>query len=177
MVSDRSGLIAAARPLLFCMSSVTTPPRKRGRPPLATLSLDEVAEVLCWPVSALERLLRKCPELLPGAAESPNGWTVPERALRELLGARTGPLPPMAGVAEVAAFLGRSERQVYRLIHLRDPKTGRALLPAKQILGEYRVAVADVIKLPPAYPDWAPSRPAPSSFFSAKQDPLQDDET
>jgi hypothetical protein len=72
----------------------------------------------------------------------------------------------MASVAEVAAFLGRSERQVYRLLHLRDPSTGKTLLPARRILGEYRVLVTDVLKLPPAYPDWAPTRPA-SSFFSA----------
>jgi hypothetical protein len=151
-------------------------PRKRGRPPLASLTLDEVADALAWPAVALERLLCKCPELLPGAVEGPDGWSVPERALRDLLGARTGALPPMASVADVAAFLGRSERQVYRLLHLRDPHTGRALLPARRILGEYRVAVADVLKLPPAYPDWAPARPAASSFFSANQSPPVEDE-
>jgi len=150
------------------MPSPAAPPkRKRGRPPLATLSLDAVADALGWEPAALERVLNKCPDVLPGAVKGPDGWTVPERALRDLLGARAGPLPPMASVAEVAAFLGRSERQVYRLLRLKDPKSGKALLPAKQILGEYRVEVAEVLKLPPAYPDWAPSRPPPLSFFSA----------
>lgn len=158
------------------MSSPDAPTkRRRGRPPLASLSLDEVAELLAWPAEALERVLLRCPGVLPGAEQGPSGWKVPERALRELLGARTGPLPPMASIADVAGFTGRSERQVYRMIHLRNPQTGKALLPARRILGEYRVAVADVLQLPAVYPDWAPSRPPPPSFFSANPTPAGDE--
>jgi hypothetical protein len=136
------------------------------------MSLDEVADALAWPVQALERVLSKSPDVLPGATKGCAGWEIPERALRDLLGARTGPLPPMASVQEVAAYLGRSVRQVYRLLSLRDPKTQHPLLPAKRILGELRVEVAEVFKLPAAYPDWAPSRPPSPSFFSATH-PLQ----
>ncbi len=142
-------------------------PARRGRPARRVLSLDEVADVLAWPVTALERLLRRCPEALPGAVRGAEGWQVPERALRELLAAKTGPLPVMASPAQVAEFLGRSVSQVYRLLQMRDPVSGRPLLPSARYLGEYRVRVDDVLRLPSAYPDWAPARPAAFSFFPA----------
>lgn len=71
----------------------------------------------------------------------------------------------MANVADVAAFLRRSNKTVYRLLKLRDPVSGEPLLPAQRILGEILVLARDVLRLPAAYPDWAPKRP-PLSFFS-----------
>ena len=142
---------------------------RRGRPRRRVLSLEEVAVALAWPVAALERLLVRCPDTLPGAVRGADGWEVPERALRELLGAATGPLPQMASPAQVAEFLGKSLSQVYRLMKLRDPQSGAPLLPARRYLGDYRIRVEDVLKLPAAYPDWAPSRPG-AALFSATAD-------
>lgn len=145
-------------------------PRKRGRPPRRSLPLSEVAGLLAWPEAALERVLVACPGVLPGAVRGSEGWSVPEVALRELLGAKTGPLPVMASPAQVAEFLGRSLTQVYRLLKLKDPVSGVPLLPAKRYLGEYRVRVEDVLRLPSAYPDWAPARPRAVSIFSEEGD-------
>lgn len=134
------------------------------------MSLDEVAEALVWDAAALSRALDRCPRLLNGAIKGESGWEVPERALRELLRAKTGALPVMCSVAEAAAFIGRSDKWVYKLMQVRGPD-GAALLPSRVILGEYRLLVEDVLKLPPAYPDWAaPVLARPLSFFS-EEDP------
>lgn len=119
-------------------------------------------------MDALKRLLNRCPGVLPGARQGPDGWKVPERALRDLLGARTGPLPVMCSVEEAAAFVGKSPKTVYAWLKLRDPKTGAVLLPSKRILGELRIMAADVLKLPAAFPDWVSAR-RPLSFFSTNQ--------
>jgi excisionase family DNA binding protein len=64
-------------------------PAKRGRPALRWLSALEAAEALDWDPAALERLLasRAGAELFPGAVREPEGWTVPESALRRVTGA------------------------------------------------------------------------------------------
>jgi hypothetical protein len=142
-----------------------TPPttRRRGRPAAVRLSLADVADLLAWPVETLRRVLDRHPGVLPGAVLVSGEWEVPESALRALLGQRTGALPTMASVEQVAEYLGRSDKTVYRLLQLRDPATGAPLLPAVRVLGQYRVRVSDVLRLPSAYPDWAPPRP---HFFS-----------
>lgn len=120
--------------------------------------------MLSWPVASLERVLARCPAALPGAIEQDVGWLVPERTVRDLVGARTGPLPAMCSVEQVAEYVGRSPKSVYRWLTTRDPKTGRPLLPARKILDAWRIAVKDVLLLPSAFPDWVPARPL--SFFS-----------
>ena len=142
--------------------------RRPGRPVVVPLSLAEVAEILRWPEVSLKRLLQRCPGALPGAVQVDDGWIVPERAIRELLGAGKGPLPQMCSVEQVAEFVGRSPKSVYRWLTTRDPETGRPLLPARKILDTWRIAVKDVLLLPAAFPDWAPARPF--SFFSEEGD-------
>lgn len=135
---------------------------------MALLSLADVSVMLAWPEDALERVLQRCPDALPGAVRIDAEWLVPERAIRALLGARSGPLPVMCSVEQVAEYVGRSVKSVYRWLGLRDPKTKRPLLPARKILDAWRIDVQDVLRLPAAFPDWAPTRPAtpPFSFFS-----------
>lgn len=151
-------------------SVARSPAPKRGRPARRWMTIDEVAEALAWDAAALARALDRCPGLLEGALKGESGWEVPERALRELLRAKTGALPAMCSVAEAAAFIGRSDKWVYKLMSVRGPD-GAALLPSRVILGEYRLLVEDVLKLPPAYPDWAaPVLARPVSFFSSQED-------
>jgi hypothetical protein len=52
------------------------------------LSLPEAAHALDWQPEALARLLTATRgEMLPGAIQEPEGWTIPESALRRITGA------------------------------------------------------------------------------------------
>ena len=82
----------------------------------------------------------------------------PERALRELLDAKTGPLPSFATVAEVAQALRLDRSTIYAWTALRGPD-GRALLPCREILGRKLIDIRDVLALPATWPSWAPRRP------------------
>jgi len=130
---------------------------KRGRPARRWLTLAEVASVLSWSEDALERLLATAPGALPDAVLSSSGWEIPERALRELLDVKVGPLPAYATVAEVAQALRLDRKTVYAWTSLRGPD-GRALLPSREILGRKLIDTRDVLALPATWPAWAPRR-------------------
>lgn len=140
--------------------------RKRGRPTNAArwLSLPEVAEILRCDVGMLERLLRRLPEALPGAICEADGWQVPERALRVLLGSPCGPLPQMCSVEDVAVALRKDAKTVYGWLRLRKAGAeGGFLLPHRRVLGSIRVDVRDVLSLPAAMPG------PRSSFFADRE--------
>jgi hypothetical protein len=121
------------------------------------LTLAEVASVLAWSEDALERLLATAPGALPDAVLGSSGWEIPERALRELLDVKVGPLPAYATVAEVAQALRLDRKTVYAWTSLRGPD-GRALLPSREILGRKLIDTRDVLALPATWPAWAPRR-------------------
>jgi hypothetical protein len=140
---------------------------KRGRPTRKWLSLAEVATALAWTEDGLERLLNTVPRALPAAVKGANGWEIPERALRELLEAKSGPLPSFATVADVADALRLDRKTIYAWTSLRGPD-GRALLPAREILGRKLIDAKDVLALPATWPSWAPGRR--SFLFSEEVD-------
>lgn len=147
-----------------------TPKRKRGRPTKASLwlSLDEVAEILRIDAGVIERLLDKVPGALPGAIREDDGWQVPERALRGLLGSPTGSLPQMATVKEVAECVRKDVKTVYGWLKLTRPPVRPGdeptpLLPHRQVLGTILIEVRHVLALPARMPGPRPS------FFADKE--------
>jgi hypothetical protein len=136
---------------------LTSTPPKRGRPARRWLSLAEVADALAWTEDGLGRLLDAVPAALPDAVKGANGWEIPERALRELLEVKAGPLPSFATVADVADALRLDRKTIYAWTSLRGPD-GRALLPAREILGRKLIDARDVLALPATWPSWAPRR-------------------
>ena len=145
---------------------LTSTPPKRGRPARRWLSLAEVAEALAWTEDGLGRLLDAVPAALPDAVKGANGWEIPERALRELLEVKAGPLPSYATVADVADALRLDRKTIYGWTSLRGPD-GRALLPAREILGRKLIDTRDVMALPATWPAWAPRR----SFLFSEEVP------
>jgi len=135
--------------------------RRRGRPVARWLSLDEVAEIVRGDAEVIARLLDKVPGALPGASNATGEWKVPEKALRALLGAATGPLPALATVGEVAECLRRDVKTVYGWLKVMKGK--EQMLPHKRVLGTILIEARDVLALPARMPG------PPSSFFSAKQ--------
>lgn len=138
--------------------------RKRGRPSNATrwLTLDAVAEITRGDAEVIARLLERVPGVLPGAVQDEDGWRVPERALRVLLNAPSGPLPQMATVKEVAEALRRDEKTVYGWLRLlRPPHAPGAdpvpLLPHRKVLGSILIEARDVLALPSRMPGPRPS--------------------
>lgn len=140
--------------------------RKRGRPSNASkwLTLDEVADILHCDVEVLARMLAKLPNTLPGATLDDDGWKVPERALRVILGAPCGPLPQMATVKDVAEAMRKDEKTVYAWLKLMKPGVKPVpLLPHKVVLGSIRIDARDVLALPAVMPGPRPS------FFADKE--------
>jgi hypothetical protein len=146
-------------------SEPETMKRKRGRPAAASLvrSLEDVSEITGVAVEVIERLLEKVPGTIPGAFKGEDGWRVPERGLRAILGAPTGPLPQFATVAEVAECLRRKPKTVYNWLGMRRAGGDEPLLPHKEILGTVLIPVAAVLSLPARMPGPRPS------FFCRKE--------
>jgi hypothetical protein len=144
-------------------STINPPKRRRGRPCRSAgwLSLDEVSAITGAAPDVLERLLQRVPEAIPGALRERDGWTVPERGLRVLLGAQSGPLPVHATVDEVAACVRRSVKTVYKWLQVLGPD-GRPMLPHRRVLGMILVPVSAVLALPAVLPG------PRSSFFSSQ---------
>jgi hypothetical protein len=128
---------------------------------MVSLDLCEVAEILRTDEGLLERLLEARPGALPGAVKGAGGWRLPERALRALLLAPTGPLPAMATVAEVAEFARRDIKTVYRWLRMRDAD-GEPVLPHQRIMGQILIPARAVMDLPRRIPG------PPSLFFASK---------
>lgn len=132
-------------------SRVLAAKRPRGRPVARWLTCDEVAEITRTDAQTVARLLDTVPDLLPGAERDADGWRVPERALRVLLGAPTGPLPPLATVPEVARCLRVNVKTVYAWAKLRRAD-GEPVLPVRLIMGALLVDARDVLALPARSP-------------------------
>jgi hypothetical protein len=140
--------------------------RRQGRPSNASkwLTLDAVADILRCDAEVLARLLAKLPNTLPGAILDDDGWKVPERALRVILGAPCGPLPQMATVKDVAEAMRKSEKTIYAWLKLMKPGVKPVpLLPHKMVLGSIRIDARDVLALPAVMPGPRPS------FFADKE--------
>lgn len=119
------------------------------------LSLDEVEKVLRVPADLIGRVLDAVPATLPGAIKAGDGWRVPERALRAVLGAPTGPLPAMATVDEVAACVRKDVKTVYRWLKLKHAD-GQPVLPHQRVMSTILVPAAAVLALPRRAPGPAP---------------------
>lgn len=137
---------------------------KRGRPTSAArwLQLDEVADILRTDAETLARLLDRAPGVLPGAILEPEGWQVPERALRVLLGAPAGPLPQFCTVEDVAHALRRSPKTVYGWLRIMRPAARPGdkpvpLLESRRVLGSILIPAAAVLRLPATMPGARPS--------------------
>lgn len=152
--------------------SIPKSKRKRGRPSNATkwLTLDEVAQMTRGDADVIARLLDRVPNVLPGAVLDDDGWKVPERAVRVLLGAPTGPLPQMATVKEVAESMRKDVKTVYGWLKVMLPprSPGAAplpLLPHREVLGSILIDARDVLSLPSRMPG-----PRPSFFVRKEAD-------
>lgn len=145
--------------------ALTAAPTKarRGRPSTRFFSVDECADFVRCGADVLRRLLDTVPGLLPGAVETADGWRVPERALRVVLGAAVGPLPALATVAEVAQCLRLDVSTIYKLLKARDA-AGKPVLSHRVIWGQKLVLAADVLALP------ANRVGGPSSFFAKQEE-------
>jgi hypothetical protein len=143
--------------------------RKRGRPSNASkwLTLDAVADILRSDADVIARLLERAPGTLPGAIRDEDGWMVPERDLRAILGVSQGPLPQMATVDDVATAMRRSVKTVYAWlkVQMRCPRSGKMvpMLPHQRIVGSILVKASDVMALPSRLPGPRPP------FFSDKE--------
>lgn len=144
--------------------------RKPGRPSNASkwLTLDEVADIVRGDPDVIGRLLDKLPNTLPGAIRDDDGWKVPERALRKLLGAPAGPLPQMATVKEVAEAMRRDDKTIYAWLKLKRPARQpglepEPLLPHRRVLGSILIDATAVLSLPAHMPGPRPS------FFVRKE--------
>lgn len=152
------------------LDSPSNPKRKRGRPSNATkwLTLDAVAEITRGDPHVIGRLLDRVPNTLPGAVKDEDGWKVPERALRVLLNAPTGPLPQLATVKEVAESMRRDEKTVYGWLRVMQPPRSPGappvpLLPHRKVLGSILIEARAVAMLPARMPGPRPS------FFVRKE--------
>lgn len=150
--------------------AAAAPARKRGRPCLSSqwLTLDEVAEILRSDAEVIGRLLDRVPGTLPGCIKDADGWKVPVKGLRAVLGAPTGPLPQMATVAEVAEAMRRSEKTIYGWLKVMRPplragEPGRPLLPHRKVLGSILIEAAAVLSLPAVMPG------PRAAFFAEKE--------
>lgn len=144
------------------MAETDSVKRRRGRPVARWLSLEEVAEIVRGDAEVIGRLLDKLPNTLPGASNATGQWQVPEKALRALLGASTGPLPALATVGEVAECVRREPKTVYGWLKVKNSK-GKPLLPHRWVLGTILIDAQAVLALPARMPG------PPPSFFVAKQ--------
>ena len=154
----------------FRMPSSTTIKRKRGRPSNATkwLTLEAVAEITRGDAEVIGRLLDRVPNTLPGAVLDDDGWKVPERALRVLLNAPTGPLPQLATVKEVAEAMRKDVKTVYGWLDVMLPprvpgSPALPMLPHRKVLGSILIDARDVLTLPSRMPGPRPS------FFVRKE--------
>ena len=154
----------------FMPASTSIPKRKRGRPSNATkwLTLDAVAEITRGDAEVIGRLLDRVPNALPGAVLDDDGWKVPERALRVLLNAPSGPLPQLATVKEVAEAMRKDEKTVYGWLRVMLPPRSPGaqslpMLPHRKVLGSILIDARDVLALPSRMPGPRPS------FFVRKE--------
>lgn len=141
-----------------------TTKRRRGRPANAALwmSVDAVADVLGLEVTVLERMLDAAPGVIPGAVREVDGWQIPERGLRSILGAPTGPLPVTCTVEQLAAWAQRSPKTVWEWLTIRG-SDGKLVLPHRKLNGVILIDAAAVLRLPERLPS-----ARPSSFFSER---------
>lgn len=151
-------------------AAAAPPARKRGRPCLSSqwLTLDEVAEILRSDAEVIGRMLDRVPGMLPGCIKDADGWKVPVKGLRAVLGAPTGPLPQMATVAEVAEAMRRSEKTIYGWLKVMRPplragEPGRPLLPHRKVLGSILIEARAVLSLPAVMPG------PRAAFFAEKE--------
>lgn len=150
--------------------STSNTKRRPGRPSNATrwLTLDEVAEITRGDADVIGRLLDRVPNALPGAVLDNDGWMVPERSLRVLLHAPTGPLPQLATVKEVAEAMRKDVKTVYGWLRVMlPPRVPGAptlpMLPHREVLGSILIDARDVLALPSRMPGPRPP------FFDRKE--------
>lgn len=143
-------------------ATASKPPTKRGRKPNSAkwLRLEDLADIVRWKVADLERLLDRVPGTFPGAIKGQDGWEVPERDVRALLGVPVGPLPQFATVKDVADSLRKAPKTVYWWLTLKTDD-GKPLLPHTQKLGTTLILASDVLALPERMPE-----SGRASFFS-----------
>jgi hypothetical protein len=144
-------------------------PRRRGRPAAVSFSPDEVAAFAAVPLARVATVLRHDrarPLFFPGAWHDGQGWRIPERDLKALLGpklqgpaADAGKAWKLYPVAEFADLIGFATDYVYELIE-------RGVITARKVLGQLRISAQVYYTLPAERPAAIPPRPA--SFFSRK---------
>lgn len=141
---------------------------KRGRPRVEPYTVDEVAELLAVEPEQIQRALlpkfRK--DFFPHAFESAEGWRIPPRDVRNLLGPS---LPKPFWVSEFAELIGFSVPYVGELIRA-------GIIKATMILGSQRILETEFWNLPKHRPSGLKKRPRadtkrkaappPPSFFS-----------
>ena len=138
------------------MTTALPSPRKRGRPAMTWLTLDEVSRKLGFDSPApLARLLSFFPGAFPGALkDEDHGWIVPSTTLSALQRPRVGiELPQEATVQEVAEAIRRSPKTIWRWCQP-GPGGEPAVLKSRKAAGVVLIDVRSVLALPAKLPDW-----------------------
>lgn len=140
----------------FMVAAAPPSTRKRGRPAMTWLTLDEVSRKLGFDSPApLARLLSFFPGAFPGAEENEeHGWIVPSTTLSALQRPRVGiELAQEATVQEVAEAIRRSPKTVWRWCQ-RGPGGEAPVLKSRKAAGTVLIDVRSVLALPARLPDW-----------------------
>ena len=145
-------------PFSFFMQAPAHPSRtrKRGRPAMTWLTVDEVAQNLGFDSPApLRRLFSFFPGAFPGAEEHEEyGWIVPSTTLSALRRPRVGiELAQEATVQEVAEAIRRSPKTIWRWCQP-GPGGEPAVLKSRKAAGGLLIDVRSVLALPAKLPDW-----------------------
>lgn len=140
--------------------SAVAPLKKGGRPPGKTFSPEEVADLLAVPPERVVRALEFHPRsFFPGAWKGSEGWIIPEREVKALLGPS---LPRFVKVKTFAELLDFSLAWVYELI-----KTG--IISKRDMLGEMRISLDEIWKIPAERP-WELPNDRRASFFAERKE-------
>jgi hypothetical protein len=114
------------------MPSLAVPPtsaRRRGRPTMRWMDVEEAAAALDWDAGALERVLRTTKgRVLPGAIQDKDGaWNVPESAIRRITGAglMLFSIPTLAELLDCQADTLREHVRSGKIAVVNVPGVGR----------------------------------------------------
>lgn len=146
-------------------SSTRVHEAKRGRPAAAVYSAVEVAELLDVEPGVVMRALsnpafRK--ETFPNATETNEGWKIPARDVRALMGPD---LPRLYWVSEFAQLIGYSVPYLNELLD-------KGVIGSRMVLGSRRVPATEYWKLPQHRPSAVRKRPTSKREGKAAPPPL-----
>lgn len=144
------------------MKAAPLEPRRRGRPAARLFFAHEVADLLGvelpWFNSAMDK---SAASFFRGAFQDQDGWKIPERDVKALLGPE---LQRLYSIQEFAWLISKPARTVHSWIEC-------GAIPARKIMGEWRIAADVYYTIPAEKPACLPARPkfGGPALFSRKR--------